>query len=221
METETKAPERADIPPGYRRDAKERLVPEHMIREHELLEDDTVKSIIAFAEDLSAQIARFRGHTFDDVATFLDLLREKYGARRGGAKGNVQLTSYDGTLKVTVNVHDTLDFGPELQVAKEIIDTCVREWSDGANDRILALVDHAFQVDQKGKINREALFRLRRLEIRDPLWEQAMSALQDSIRIAGSREYVRFHRRKSTRDRWEQIPIDLANARTFRESADD
>ena len=213
--TETRTPTPPAIPEGYIQDAKGRLVPLELVKDHEQLEDDTVRKIIGFAEELSAQIARFRGHTFDDVASFQDLLREKYGARRGGRKGNIQLTTYDGTLRVTVNVQDTIDFGPELQVAKELFDCCVRAWSDGADAKIVALVEHAFQVDRKGRINRESLFGLRRLDIDDPHWRAAVEALNDSIRTVGSREYVRCHRRASPRDRWELIPIDLANARTF------
>lgn len=172
----------------------------------------TVRKIVGYALDLSAQIARFRGHTFDDVAGFVALLAEKYGGRRGGAKGNTALTSYDGTMKVTVQVQDQLSFGPELQVAKELVDRCISAWAAGADDNIRALVEHAFQVDKEGRINRAALFQLRRLDIDDEDWRAAMAALGDAIRTIGSKEYVRFYRRQSARGRWEPISIDLASA---------
>jgi hypothetical protein len=196
----------------YMRDAGGRLVPLPAVKPEHLLEDQTVRKIVAYADELSAQIARFRGHCFDDVTTFVDLLAEKYGGRRGGAKGNTTLTSYDGCLRVVVQVQDQLSFGPELQVAKGLVDECITAWAEGARTEIRALVEHAFQVDREGRINRAALFQLRRLEIDDPTWKAAMAAIGDAIRVIGSREYVRFHRRPHPKARWEAISIDVATA---------
>ena len=201
-----------EIPEGYLMDAKGRLVPEAMIKPQEQLEDQTVRKIIGYAEELSAQIGRFKGHTFDDVASFLDLLAEQYNAPKGGAKGNVTLSSFDGCMKVVVQVQDSITFGPELQVAKGLFDTCISAWTEGANENIRVLVDHAFQVDQTGRINRSALFGLRRLQIADAEWQRAVAALNDSIRIIGSREYVRFYRRPNGRAQWQAISVDLASA---------
>lgn len=193
-------------------DAGGRLVPVDLVRPEHVLEDQTVRKIISHALDLAAQLARFRGHTFDDVNSFVDLLAERYGGRRGGRKGNVTLSSYDGTLKVVVQVQDQLSFGPELQIAKELVDECITAWSEGARDEIRALVEHAFQVDKEGRINRAALFQLRRLQIEDEQWRNAMAALGEAIRVIGSREYVRFYRRRDARSAWESIATALAQA---------
>ena len=101
---------------GYQKDAKGRLVPESAISEHTKLEDQTVRTIAAYFLDLHRQIHRFIGHCYDDLHAFDDLLCEKYGLRRrGGAKGNRTYQSFDGTLKVVVQVQDRITFGPELQ----------------------------------------------------------------------------------------------------------
>lgn len=197
---------------SYLRDGAGRLVPESLVKPEHRLEDQTVRTIIGYARDLSAQIGRFRGHTFDDVASFVELLAEKYGSTRGGAKGNITLTSYDACQKVVVQVQDQLTFGPELSAAKELVDACISSWAADADPKIRALVEHAFQVDKEGRINRSALFQLRRFEIDDEKWRQAMEALGDAIRVVGSREYVRFYQRSDPRGRWEAITIDLASA---------
>jgi hypothetical protein len=196
----------------YLKDAGGRLVPEDLVKAEHRLEDQTVRKIIAYADELSARITRFRGHTFDDVVNFVDLLAEQYGGKRGGTKGNTTITSYDGTLKVVVQVQDQTTFGPELQVAKGLVDECITAWSEGARAEIRALVEHAFQVDKEGRINRAALFQLRRLAIKDEQWQRAMEALGDAIRTIGSREYLRFYRRANARAPWEPITITLAQA---------
>ncbi len=188
-------------------------IPIKLVKPQHLLEDQTVRKIIGdYARPLSAQIDRFRGHTFDDVATFMDILAEEYKAKKGGKKGNVTLMSFDGCLKVTVQVQDTLTFGPELQIAKKLFDECITAWSKAADDKVRVLVDHAFQVDKQGQINRAALFSLRSVNIDDVQWCSAVQALNDSIRIQGSKQYIRFYERKEPTDGWQAITIDLANA---------
>jgi hypothetical protein len=199
------------IPEGYWMDSKGRLVPEHMVKETDQLEDQTVRKIAAFARDLSAQIARFRAHSFADIAAFRSLIAEKYGLTVGGAKGNLTLSSYDGCLKVQLQIADQITFGPQLQVAKGLIDRCISSWSEGSDDKIKRLVDHAFQVNQAGKINMDAVLGLRRLEIADPVWQQAMSAIADAIRVVGSTTYLRVFQRPDPEARWEMIQLDLAS----------
>lgn len=200
------------IPAGYVKDGKGRLVPESMVKDQHKLEDQTVRHIIKYARDLSDQISRFYGHTLDDLQTFMETLAEEYDAKKGGAKGNATFQSYDGLLKITIQVQDTLAFGPELQIAKGLFDECIAKWSEDADDKIRVLVDHAFQVDKAGQINRESLFALRRIEIDDEHWRSAVKALNDSIRVQGSKQYMRFYERDDAEKPWRAITIDLASA---------
>ena len=201
------------IPDGYMMDAKRRLVPEHLVKETDLLQDQMVRKVMEYTDELSGQIARFKAHCFDDIGAYLDLLAEKYRWKpKEGAKGNMTFTSYDGTLMVKVAIADTLTFGPELQIAKELIDECIAEWAEGSRDEIRALVAYAFQTDKEGQVSREAIFSLRRIDIDDERWKSAISAINDSIRVQGSKTYLRFYRRVQPTDRWQMVTIDLAAA---------
>ncbi|MBL4800885.1 MAG: DUF3164 family protein [Emcibacter sp.] len=203
-------PEENKFPSGYLMDSKGRMVPESMIKDHVKMEDDMVRKIMGYAADLNDQIARFQAHTFSDMAAFMDLLEEKYDLTRGGRKGNVTFSSFDGCMKIQIAIQDHLEFGPELQVAKQLIDECIAAWSSDMSDKISALVNHAFNVDKPGQVNREGLFSLRRLEIDDPQWRSAVEAINDSIRTVGSKAYIRFHRRDNPEDKWQPVTIDLA-----------
>ncbi|SMH62868.1 DUF3164 family protein [Azospirillum agricola] len=200
------------IPAGYMADAKGRLVPEALVKPVDKLQDQLVRKLMGYADALSAEVARFKSHTFDDVGAFLALLAEQYDAQRGGQKGNLTLTSYDGTLRVQVAVADNMTFGPELQIAKNLIDECIAEWAADANVNIRALVEHAFRVDKEGQVSRDGVFALRRVAIEDDRWQRAMAAIADSVRIEGTKTYVRFHRRPTPDARWEAVTIDLASA---------
>ena len=197
-------------PAGYITDAKGRLVPESLVRPEDTLEDQAVRTIVAYGLDLADQIARFRAHTFADLGELMDIIAEKYGRARGGRKGNCTFTSYDGRFRVVVQVQDNLTFGPQLHVAKELVDACVAEWTCSSRAEVKALIQHAFETDKEGLVNRVAVFRLLRIEIDDPRWKQAQDAIRDSIRTVGSKTYVRLYARPTPEEGWRAIPIDIA-----------
>jgi hypothetical protein len=109
-------------------------------------------------------------------------------------------------------------FGPSLQTAKTLIDECINEWSADSNGPIRMLVNRAFQVDQAGRINRNAILSLRNVEIDDDRWRHAMDAITASIRVIGTKTYFRFARRDDVDGAWENITIDLAAAEAPRQS---
>ncbi len=196
----------------YLRDAKGSLVPIASVKAADLLMDETVRMILAEARDVSAQIAAFKTATFESVGDLQALIAQHYGAVIGGKKGNITLMSFDGCQKVQVQVADLLEFGPELQAAKALIDTCLTEWAEGGRLELRALVNRVFQVDKEGQINRAELFMLLRVEIADARWISAMEAIRDSIRVIGSRTYVRFYDREAPDAAWRAVTVDLASA---------
>lgn len=208
------------LPPGvedvggnlYMRDAKGRLVPVETIGPADQLEDETIRKVMGFAEALSAQITRFKEHTFADLNAVQDLYRQDAGAKKGGAKGNVTYQTYDGLMKVQVQIADLIEFGPQLQEAKALIDECLVEWGSESRAEIRALVNRVFNVEKAGQINKAELFSLLRMEIGDERWIRAMKAIRQAIRVTGTKEYVRFYRRDNPRADWRAVTIDLAAA---------
>lgn len=211
---------KAPIPDGrvdvagktYMPDAKGKLVPVELIPAAAQLEDETVRKIAGFGLALSDQVARFKGHTFEDLGDFEAVLAQEYDATKGGAKGNKTFMTFDGLWKVQVQVADAIDFGPQLQVAKELVDACLNEWAADARAEIRAIVTRAFNTDKAGQINRSEIFMLLRLEIEDERWQQAMRAIRDAMRVVGSKTYVRLYRRATPTGGWQAVTIDLAKA---------
>lgn len=197
---------------AYMRDSKGGLRPTDLVRPMDKLIDETVRKIVGYGLPLADQITRFKGHIFDDIGALEAVLAQEYQSRLGGAKGNMTLTSYDGCLQVKVQVADHIDFGPELQVAKALIDECLNEWAAQARAELRAIVTRAFNTDKQGQINRSEIFMLLRLEIADERWVQAMRAIRDAMRIVGSKTYVRLYHRNSPTGAWQPISIDMAKA---------
>lgn len=197
---------------AYMADAKGGLVPVELVKAQHKLEDETVRKIIGHAVDLNSQIGRFLGHTTTDLGEFDALLAQEYNAKRGGNKGNRTYQTFDGLLKVQVQNADLIDFGPELQIAKAIIDECLNEWASETRPEIRAVVTRAFNTDREGQINRSEIYMLLRLDIDDARWQRAQDAIREAMRVTGSKQYVRFYKRKAVTDAWQPITIDLAKA---------
>lgn len=204
----------AGIPAGYRENHRGHFIPESQIAPHELLEDQLVCKIFAFGKELADQIARFKGHTFEDCATYLDLLAERYGIGKRGlkGKGNVTFSSFDGRLRVQIQVQDQIAFGPGLQVAKTAIDECLRDWSTDARSELQAVISETFKTDKEGQVSRTAVFSLLRMEVVDERWQAAMLALRESIRTIGSKAYLRIQYRRDSDGGWDSLSLDLASA---------
>ncbi|MHC2481310.1 DUF3164 family protein [Rhizobium leguminosarum] len=194
----------------FMEDAKGNLVPLGNVKPEDKLQDEMVRKVMEFARDLSAQIARFRGHTVADLGSFDALLAQQYGGKIGGPRGNRTYQTFDACMKVVVQVSDLISFGPQLQIAKGLIDECIIDWSEGSRDEIRALVMRAFNTEKEGQINKSDLFMLLRLDIDDERWTRAMEAIRSSITVTGSKEYVRFYERANPKDEWHAVTIDLA-----------
>jgi hypothetical protein len=198
----------------YMPDARGALVPVALVKPADKLQDDQVRKIMGFAIGLSEQVSRFKAHTMADLASLDALLEQEHGlVKRGNkGKGNRTYMTVDGLFKVTVQVADYIDFGPQLQIAKGLLDECLTEWSADSRPEIQAIIARAFNTDKEGQVNRTEIFMLLRLDIEDERWKRAMKAIQDAMRVVGRKEYVRFAMRSAPDADWSSVTIDLAQA---------
>lgn len=188
-------------------------VPKSTIPEVDRAKDELVKEIVGKAKTLNEDIARFKAGTFGDIAAFVDLSAEKYGAKLRGAsgKGNITLMSFDGRYKVQRAISEHITFDEKLQAAKALIDECITDWAQGSREEIQVLVTSAFQVDKEGNINTGRVLGLRRLNITDERWQRAMTAISESVQVTGSKSYIRVYERVGDTDQYRAIPLDIAS----------
>ncbi len=197
------------VPEGYKRNAVGNLVPIERIKEIDLTRDEFVLHVAKQACQVNAMLNNFKVGLSGDIQAFLELSAEKYGADMGGAKGNLSLTSFDGKYKVMRCVADRLEFNEQLHAAKVLIDQCLREWTIGGDSRVRALIDQAFQVDKKGRINTKRILALRQLKIEDETWQKAMEAIGDAVTVTGSCTYYRVYERDD-KGEYQQVQLDFS-----------
>lgn len=195
---------------GYMQDANGNLVPIKLIKPIDLERDALVKSLIARADVARRPLVEFKTAAEDEIGDFIEHSAAQYGAALGGRKGNVSLMSFDGLKMVKRNYGEQVYFDERIQVAKAIIDELIHEWAKGSRKEIKALVDHAFQTDKQGKISRDRVLGLKKLNIDEPRWKQAMQAITDSLQVSGRKGYLTFYEREDIDSEWRRIAMDIA-----------
>lgn len=195
--------------PIYRTNEKGYLVPEHLIKPVDAMRDDLVLQLIKGAKYVSGIAQEFKSSAFKDVQAFVELSAEKYSVKMGGRKGNLSLHSFDGKYKVQVAQQDRIAFDERLQAAKALIDVCIEKWSEGGNSNLIALIHDAFNVDKEGNLDQRRILSLRRVEIEDDDWKNAMQAISDAVKVVGSTEYMRFFERDEN-GKYQSLTLDFS-----------
>lgn len=204
------APIENQVPEGYMQNAKGHLIPADKVKPVDKLRDEVVNDIIKVAKELSTHMSKTKSAIFANFNDFVAVSAQEYDSKLGGEKGNTTLMSYDGQYKVALAVSENLVFDERLQVAKNLIDECVHDWSKDSNDNIKALVNHAFQVDKEGKISTHRVLNLRSLNIDDPKWLNAMDAISDATQVTSTKEYIRIYERDE-HGKYQQVALDFSN----------
>lgn len=198
------------IPHGYWEDANGALIPISKVKP---IDKDRTKVVTELCEQAKAESARLMGFkttAMHAMSEFIDRSLAEYDVKHGGKKGNVTLISFNGLYKIVRQMQETIVFDERLQAAKALIDECIQSWSKGSSPNIKVLVNDAFQVDQQGKISTSRVLGLRRLDIGDEKWLQAMRAISDSMNVASTKPYIRFYERDEATGKYFPINLDVA-----------
>ncbi|VXA54707.1 conserved hypothetical protein [Acinetobacter proteolyticus] len=198
-------------PEGFWENAQGAFVPEANVKEIDKLRDQTVRKLFEKVNEIHELLKDFKIQSFEEVASFCAISADQYGVTVGGSKGNVTLHSYDGRLKIQRNIAQNINFDERLQAAKELIDQCLEEWTEGSRDEIKVIINNAFNVDKKGEISTTKVLGLKKIEINHPKWKQAMQAISDSINIIGSKAYLRFYNRDDATGGYLPLSLDIAS----------
>ena len=184
--------------PGYWKDANDALIPVSKIKPIDKDRHAVVSELCEQARRQSAALIGFKLSAMNAVHEFIERSLAAYDVKN------------DGKHKVERRMQDTVVFDERLQAAKALIDECIQGWSKGSNANIKVLVNDAFQVDQQGKISTARVLGLRRHDIADGKWQQAMKAIGDSMKVASTKPYIRFYERDDTTGEYTPINLDVA-----------
>lgn len=125
--------------------------------------------------------------------------------------GNMNLSDYANLISIDINTNDVLKFDENLNVAKALIDKCLKNWTAEGRSEMKAIVNNTFSVDKKGRFNRNAILDLRNIKINNPDWLKAMDYINKSLQIEGTRTYMQFMVRDGIKGKFKRINLNFSN----------
>ena len=128
------------------------MVPIEAVKDIDKLRDSVVTRIAEKIRALEAYMKEVKSQCMSDMEEFLQIAADQYGVKMGGAKGNVMLTSYDGSVQVLLAQANNLVANEGVNVAKELIDDYLSDITNDASPDLRLLVTQAFKVKQ-GKMD--------------------------------------------------------------------
>ena len=170
-------------------DAQGREIPVKVLHTEIVEKDAAVKKAMDCAIKLQERIISDKQKLIQTIEKYLN-----DAARRNNLewKGNALLISFDEKYRVEMRFREKIQFGIELQLAKQKIDECIKAWSADSNDNLKAIINDAFQLDKHGQLARYRIFALRRFKIKDPVWKEAMELIDKAILVTSTKQYISF-----------------------------
>lgn len=193
---------------GLWMDSQGDFIPARYIQPLDKKKDRVVTKLANRAKKLNEQLKKFKEEVFQDVEKYIEAAKESYDIDIKTDEGNKTLTDFSNAYKVEVRVRKQLAFDEKLELAKALIDECIKEWSRGANDKLVLLIEQAFRVDKAGFVDRDKILNLRKLKIKDEKWQKAMTIIGDSLTVTSKKAYVRFMEKVD--GRWETVALDIS-----------
>jgi len=194
-------------------DPRGRSVPKTYIKPIDRARDAVVEKIVKDMLLLEQRMIQLKAESLERLRKYIAKVEAENNAPREG-KGNITLTNFSGDKQVEYSLNDILEFDERLQVAKSIIDECLTRWSADANPKLRVVVDQAFQVDKKGRIDTRAILKLKDLNIRDKQWKQAMELISQALRVVGTRKYLVARVRKTPHDKFKTVNLNFSSIGT-------
>lgn len=169
--------------------------------------DKFVSRQVAKARQMRMLLTNFKRAVEAELADFL----AETAARAGEEwAGGTTLYNFSMDEAVTIKVHKYWAFDERLQLAKQKIDKVIEQRSEGADELIVALVNRAFKVNSRGQVDSRELIGLRQMKVDDPLWQEAMEMIADSMLLQDTKTYFYFQQAGED-GKMERIVLDFAS----------
>jgi hypothetical protein len=181
------------VPEGYMKNSQGHLVPLAQVKEVDKIRDYLVSKLVKDAKIIADNTEKFKGICYEHIASFISLAAQEHGVEIGGDKGNVTLTSFDGRFRICRANDDMIEFNESITIARELIFELIKQWSEGSNANIVAIVHKAFETDKNGHLSVAKILSLKSVQIEDAQWKKAMDIIGASIQVWQTKTYIRFY----------------------------
>lgn len=174
--------------------------------------DATAKAILKEFLRAEALLADVKANSVRRILALQDAAAKASGIKPlGGAKGNIQFRSFDGTITVRYDADAKTEFDERLAMAQQLINEAVQEIAvDAKNADLVEIATRAFQPRSTGRLDMQRIRDLCHYNVRHPKWKQAVEIIKQCERQVGTRNYIRVCVRENLDSAPRHINLDIA-----------
>ena len=143
----------------------------------------------------------------------IEKLEAKHALSRA-ARGNLQISSFDGLIKVCIDQCYNIVLDARVSEARKImLDYAERLASGLKSDHtaLLKIINTAFDANRFGLLPYTKILALLKLDIDSADWQRARKLLIDSITTSKGRAYLSCEARETTQVKFKRILLDSAD----------
>lgn len=189
-------------------------VPLRYVNRYDRERDRIVNRIYKRWETQRARLDKEMADTLADLDK-LAVARGEAGLDATGAKGNMQVSSFDGLTTVSVNVRYNIVLDDRVIQARDMLLAYVRgiiaKLDNDEGEILFKLVSETFQTNSSGMLSHAKVMRLINYNIKAKAWVEAVELLQASIETHRGKSYLRVERKPSRQHDPVPIRLDIAD----------
>jgi hypothetical protein len=193
-------------------DALGRTIPTKYVPHYDRENDTLVRRI--YARHLKAR-KMLEEVMLEDLKDFdaIRALRREEKMSVEGLKGNLSSRSFDGTVEVRIVCRHDIAPDDRLNAARAKMEAWVRSQVEGASkkmaDVVLPLIQEAFRPSTTGGLSMYRVASLLRIQISDPVWQEARQLMIDSLGCRVGRNSIQVVERSPGSGKMKYLTLDI------------
>ena len=195
----------------YYTDPAGEKVPGKYVKAYDKKRDAIAQRIAKRWQDERTRLAKIKAETIADIQALVDAAELETAVSLGGAKGNIQFRSFDGSITVISDRQFRTEFDERLTMAQQLIGEAIADMTaDAENADLAEIARRAFEPRKSGNLDMQRIRDLRRYNIKHPKWAQACEIISECERTVGHRDYLRVLVRNAPDAKPEAVVLDIA-----------
>lgn len=167
-------------------------IPFNRLSAHEKNREKIVGRLLTDALKINKQLGSFKNIALQNVSELREeLIKDKKASKL--TKGNVTFYNFDRSIKIEINVNETIQFDESLiAAAREKLDSFISKNVAGTDEVVRTLINSAFHNTKGGLDSKKVLSLVKyRTKIKAADFQKALDLIEQSISRPSSRQYMR------------------------------
>jgi hypothetical protein len=193
-------------------DATGAPIPFSRVSKLERQKEVAAAALLKGAQRINADMTEYKKQIEKHCKAFFEQVLKEHKAEKKERKGNFTWYNFDKSIKVEVNATERIDFkSPEIDLAKEKLDSFISEGLGDVESFIKELVRDAFQNTKGGLDPKKVLGLLRyRSKSKAAKFQESLDLIEKSIERSSSKTYYKIAVRQDNGE-YEYVKLNFSD----------